>query len=158
MPVSDTDIREIQAKIAPLLGQKTWGAALGVGSFVTLEFGQSRPAQQQGQRVHGEWHLWVYCSAWRLEQGDNFVAGSEDGRPKLEASVTLLNGLTLQAVDVRPPALEVVFTFDRGIVLRVFPIFSEDFEHWMLYTPDGNVLTAGPGASWTYERASTLPG
>ena len=155
MPIGENDIREIQARVAPLLGQKVWGAALGTGSFVTLEFGAVRPGQGPGTRDHGEWHLWIYCAAWRLEQEDAVLAASEDPRPKLEQAVTRLNGLALDVIEVRRPALEAIFQFEQGIALRVFPIFSEGFEHWMIYMPDGNVLTAGPGTSWNITPATT---
>lgn len=29
---------------------------------------------------------------------------------------------------------------------------GDDLEHWMLYLPGGDVLTAGPGTSWSLER------
>lgn len=154
MAVTETDIREIQAKINPLLGQQAWGAALGVGSFITLEFGASRPPVNERGSTHGEWHLWVYCCAWRLEGSGEVLAASEDARPQLEAAIQHLNGLAIRTVEVQPPALETTITFDGGIVLRLFPIFTEGFEHWMLYTPDGNVLTIGPGTTWSYEKAT----
>ena len=62
--------------------------------------------------------------------------------------------MTIRAVDVQPPALETTITFDGQFALRLFPIFSEGFEHWMLYTPDGNVLTVGPSTDWSYENAT----
>lgn len=154
MAVTESDIQEIQARVSPLLGQPAWGVALGVGSFITLEFGASQPPAQGHERPHGEWHLWVYCCAWRLDGNGEILAGSEDARPKLEAAVQRLNGLAVRAFDIQPPALETTVTFDEGIALRLFPIFSEGFEHWMLYTPDGNVLTIGPGTEWSYEKAS----
>jgi hypothetical protein len=153
MPIKDTDLNEIQAKMSPLFGQQAWGVALGEGSFITLEFGASRPTTRPRERQHGEWHLWVYCCAWRLDENDDVIAASEDARTKLEAAVQRLNGLTLRAVDIRSPAFETMLTFDKGITLHLFPVFSELYEHWMLYTPDGSVLTIGPGTSWSYERS-----
>ncbi len=154
MPVTDTDLNDIQAIIRPLLGQEAWGVALGEGSFITLEFGARRPTTRARERPHGEWHLWVYCCAWRLDGNDAVIAASEDMRTTLEAAVQRLNGLALRAVDIRRPALETTLTFDNGITLQLFPVFSEDFEHWMLYTPEGKVLTIGPGTNWSYEPES----
>jgi hypothetical protein len=154
MTVTESDLREIENKASLLLGQKAWGAELGVGSFVTIEFGSRRPATEASERPHGEWHLWVYCCAWRLETEDEVVAASEDPRQKLQAAVQRLNNRVLQAVKVERPALETTFTFDDELTLRLFPIFSKDFEHWMLYDPNGFVLTVGPGTEWSYEAAS----
>jgi hypothetical protein len=125
MPVTDTDLNDIQTKIGPFLGQQAWNVTLGEGSFITLEFGASRPTTRAGERQHGEWHLWVYCCAWRLDGAEDVLAASEDMRTKLEAAVQHLNGLTLRAVDIRRPALETTLTFDGGIMLHLFPVFSD---------------------------------
>jgi len=155
MSVTEHDLSEIEGKISSLLGKQAWGAQLGVGSFITIEFGDSQPPSSMGEPPHGAWHLWVYCCAWRLETQEEVVAASEDPRPKLEVAVQRLNDRTLRAVEVQRPALETTFIFEDGLILRLFPIFSEDFEHWMLYDPTGNVLTVGPGTEWSYEAAGS---
>lgn len=162
MPIMEVDIQEIKARVAPLLGRKVWGASLGVGSFVTLEFGEQRlPPIGKQQRPHGEWHLWVYCCAWRLEKGNEVTAGSEDPRDHLTTVIKQLDGLTLRSLEVLGPGLDSVFSFENDVTLRLFPvIFSTeagDYEHWFLFTPDGYVLTIGPGSAWSYESASRVP-
>jgi hypothetical protein len=154
MSVTEQDIREIQSNVAPLLGKKAWGVALGVGSFVTLEFGEPRPlATGEGQR--GEWHLWVYCCAWRLETESEVLAGSEDPREHLAEAVRRLEGLVLERIEVLAPSLESTLTFEGGMRLRLFPlIFAGEYEHWLLYTPEGDVLSIGPGTSWSLEKSS----
>lgn len=79
------------------------------------------------------------------------VAASEDAREVLEQAVTRLEGRVLEGIDVTGPALETVWWFERRLALRLFPIFSRDFEHWLLYLPGGDVLAAGPGTSWSVE-------
>lgn len=154
MTVTQADIREIQARIAPLLGQKAWGVSLGVGSFVTLEFGVSIPYDKLPHRSHGEWHLWITHCAWRLEEGTEVIAASEDPRFELKKAVQCMENLALCSIDLALPALETTLAFEEEIVLHLFPIYTKEFEHWMLYTPDGNVLTVGPGSSWSYTSAS----
>ncbi|WP_243147461.1 hypothetical protein [Scytonema sp. UIC 10036] len=61
--------------------------------------------------------------------------------------------MVLQSIDILPPAWDTIFKFENDVILRLFSVYSEDYEHWMLYTPDGNVLTVGPGASWSYESS-----
>lgn len=157
MTTTANDLQEIQKIIAPLLGEKAWGVALGVGSFVTMEFGQPVPPQKPGDKQHGEWHLWIYCCAWRLEAENAVLAASEDDRTKLETVLKRLENLELLAIDLSLPGLDTLVTFDQEVVLRLFPIFSEEFEHWLLYTPDGRVLTIGPGMNWSYEGAAKVP-
>jgi hypothetical protein len=157
MPITETDIHEIQLKIEPLLGKKAWGVSLGVGSFVTLEFGAPLPYEKIPNRFHGEWHLWITHCAWRLEVGIKVLAASEDPRPKLKKAVQHLEELALCSVVLTLPALQTTFTFDNRVVLHLFPIYTEEFECWMLYTPDGNVLTIGPGDRWSYKNSDEPP-
>lgn len=60
---------DIEAKLQGVLGKKAWGVNHGIGTFVTREFGRSVPPQYPYEKTHGEWHLWVYGGAWRLERG-----------------------------------------------------------------------------------------
>jgi hypothetical protein len=150
MAITTDDIQVIQQKIKGLIGKKVWAPKLGVGSFITCEFGNPLPPNTEGS-VHGEWHLWTYCCAWRLEQSDEVVVGSEDNRDDLEKAVQILEGRTLENVVIASPAGESQLYFSGSIVLRLFPVFYVgDYEHWMLFTPEGRVLTIGPGSTWSY--------
>lgn len=151
------NVQEIQAKVEPLLGQKAWGVSLGFGSFLTLEFGQPLPPSKERQKIHGEWHLWLYNCAWRLEEWDKILAASGDERDKIETAIHRLENLTLQSVDLLPPAWDAVFTFEHLVILRLFATYSQDYEHWFLYAPDGNVLAVGPGSFWSYESSKAVP-
>ena len=144
---------QIRALVLPLLGQQAWGVSLGHGSFITMEFGKQR--EQRG-RIHGEWHLWVYGCAWRLEEPGRVLAASEDGRERLANAVPRLELLELRQFEVSPPALDTTFTFDGDVVLRLFSDYSdrEGMESWMLFTPDDNVLVVGAGGKWVFHPSS----
>jgi hypothetical protein len=152
MTITETDIQQVKSYINPLIGQKAWGVSLGVGNFITLKFGTSVKSS-----FDGDWMLWIYYCAWRLEQGSSVLAGSEDSRPKLEQFIKYLEGLTLDSVEIFPPSWDTIFRFSEQIVLRLFSIYSEECEHWMLYTPDGNVLCLGPNSSWSFNSSSAIP-
>lgn len=152
MTIKKTDISEIQAYISPMLGKKAWGVSLGQGSFITLEFGTPvLPEEEQG-KIHGEWHLWIYCCCWRLEQGEEVLAASEDAPSKLEEAIKKLEGLALGSVEILPPAWDTILNFEQQVILRLFSIYSEDYEHWMLFMPDGNVINIGPGTDWSIKN------
>lgn len=155
MEITEAANQFITSKAAPLLGMTVWGARLGVGSFITAEFGSAIPPRDEMSQEHGEWHLWITYAAWRLEQGIKTLAACEDSRPKIKAAIKNLNGLALLSVDVVSPALDTLFMFDDSVKLRVFPIYSEEYEHWQLFIPDGNVLTLGPNATWSFSSASS---
>ena len=150
------DIVEIHAKLQSVIGKKAWGVAHGIGTFVTIEFGQLVPSAYAGEKSHGEWHLWVYGGAWRLEKGEQVIVASEDDQAKIETEIHYLEGCVLQSFEVMTPALDALLTFEPDIVLRIFSIYSEETEergmdNWRLYTPDaGNVISVHPGGKWSY--------
>ena len=126
-----------------LIGLEAWGAAVGHGSFVTMNFG--RPLDDDP--LTGEFFLWLYCCSWRIERGDSVVAVCEDDRERMQAGVSLLNGQRLLRIDVDAVSLSATFWFSTDIVLRTFSIYSTEVEHWMMRLPDGQWITAGPGWS-----------
>jgi hypothetical protein len=157
------DVQEIGEIVRPLLGSAGWNARIGHGSFLTIEFGESRLVGQRRDETPltgGEWHLWIYCSAWRVETPTAVLGACEDPRDRMMNAAAALNGRLLLAVELRDPSLETTFRFEGGHALRVFPIYTSpsgaDPAHWMLYTPGHMILTVGPASSWSYQR-SDLP-
>lgn len=149
---------DAQARVAAVTdGAAIWGTTLGVGSFLTFEMGNALPAGRpragDGEdKRHGDVHVWVYCSAWRLETKDAVLASSEDDRDRLATGVLALDGKLLTRLEIAEPSLAATFTFSDDTVLEVFPIFTDGYEHWMIYLPDGDVITAGPGSALTIGR------
>jgi hypothetical protein len=105
MEMSDNDLAGVEPRLAAAYGRAAWGTALGVGRFLTVEFGAQRAEPDPGRRVHGEFHLWVYCSAWRIDTPRDIVTASEDPREHLETAVPYLDGRTLSAIRIQPPSL-----------------------------------------------------
>lgn len=151
MTITETDIVKIKAMISPMLGQKAWDVSLGHGSFITLEFGTPVSSSEVDKKPCGEWHLWVYCCAWRLEDENVVLASSEDSRSKLKVAIQRLEGRELCSVELLRPAWDTIFIFTEGVSLRLFSIHSEEYQHWMLFMPNGNCLVIGPGSNWSCE-------
>jgi hypothetical protein len=153
------DVEEISEIVRPLLGISSWSAHVGHGSFLTIEFGaaQETTHRRDGTTItHGEWHLWIYLSAWRVETLDAVLGASEDSRDRMTAAAAALNGRPLVGVDVSHPSLQTTFRFEGDHVLRVFPIYTSgerDVRHWMLYAPGDMILNVGPGSRWSYHRS-----
>jgi hypothetical protein len=145
----------IQDHLAPLIGQAPWDVSLGHGSFLMLEFGRRVQDPPPSTRLHGEWHLWVMHCAWRLETAEGVLTACEDDRADIARIVPQLNHVSVTAIDVLAPSLETHIQFAGGIVLRLFPIYTEEYEHWQLFTPEGNILTVGPGTTWSYKNAGS---
>ncbi len=160
MSSSSLSSTEVSNRLAGLVGLRAWGAALGIGSFLTLEFGDplptlpsARTANRKSPRQHGAWHLWLYCCAWRIDEPAGIVAASEDARDGLLAAVGRLDGATVVAVNIDSQGCALQIEFDAGLTLTTFAIFSTEYEHWFAYLPDGMVVTAGPGFSFSVEKS-----
>jgi len=150
----ESGLQPVRAIIEYLLGKTAWQVSLGIGSFITMEFGAPIANRQVPQQPHGEWHLWITYSAWCLQEGDEFIAGSEDPRTHLQQAIRRLMDRDLQAIEFTSPVWETRFVFGGNVILHLLPMYSSEYEHWMLFTPDGNVLCIGPGASWSYTSAN----
>jgi hypothetical protein len=156
MAFTEADIYEIKAKMAPLIGQKAWGVSLGLESIITLEFGKPVPPNKTSKKTHGEWHFWVYMCAWRLEKNNKFIVGSGADRSELEKVVQMMEGMSIDSIEILPVAGDTIIYFEEELVLRIFSVYSSEDELWMLFTPDGNVLYIGPGTNWYYEPADSV--
>lgn len=153
------DYQDILEIIYPLLGQKPWNASLGHGSFITFDFGRSipqKPAKSpkaNPSRDRGEWRIWIYSCAWRIEQHNTVLAGSNDSKEKMASAIKRLEGASLNSVEFTSPSLDTVFQFEEGLILRTFSIDFEECDHWLLFVPPNNVLVLGPGESWSFRSA-----
>lgn len=145
------DIATLTESLNSLVGLRAWRVRVGHGSFVTMDFGERMPAEDPDGMDRGEWHLWVYCSAWRIESEHDVRAGSEDEREIIDAALQVIENQELKSVAVSTPSLGVDLDFGN-YVFRVFPVYATGAEHWMLYTPSGAVLVAGPGTSWKWDE------
>ena len=145
------DLNIVRKIVEPLLGRKAWGASLGHGSFITVEFG----VQPIDDRKRSEWHLWVYCCAWYISDEGTLLAACEDHAEKMRTAIELINGLTLTNIELILPGLETKFHFGDRLALHTFPMYTDDndAEQWMLFTPDDKVLVIGPSNNWAYESA-----
>ena len=104
----------------------------------------------------GEWHLWVYCCHWRLLVRGDRVADCEDADDTLIEAAREIDGQKLVGVVVNQPRGTSCFQFDLGACLETWPYEdgSDDEEQWMLYTPQGQVLSFLADGRQVWEGAS----
>ncbi|MCL2089685.1 MAG: hypothetical protein FWH11_00405 [Micrococcales bacterium] len=139
---------DLRADLVGAFGLPVWGAVIRTGPSFALNLGQ--PDLVDPQR--GQWRLWVYSAAWRIETSSAVLGASEYDRESREAAIVMLNGKALVGVDVETPSLSAVFDFSDGVRLRTFS-FTRNYHHWVLFRPDGMVRVAGPASSWGLEQA-----
>jgi hypothetical protein len=142
MKATATDIRQY---FGALLHARPWKAKLGVGSFLTFEFG--RRVRDHGH-VHGEWHLWIYQSNWVLLHGDRQLADSDSDRRVISVSIRRLEEAALTDVLFEPRQLKTTFVFDDFRLVVSPADYLEDADdrdqYWLLFMPNNEVLTVGP--------------
>lgn len=124
--------------IQSLVGRAPWEVMLGAGSVLTLEFGVRDP-RQSAFRIHGEWRLWLYECAWRLECGDSIIAASEQDRSLASNAVKKITNIEISELSLNRPSLDLTITFRNQCKLRSFSTTASDDHHsdqWVLFTPD----------------------
>jgi hypothetical protein len=162
----------LDGAFGPVYGQPSWLVRRGHGSFVTFEFGEPRlDVGEPKQRlhvfspkvherlatrlvaVHGAWHLWIYCCAWRLTHRGRPLARSESRPQRIDSALAVLDGQALVSVSVDADA-RTTFTFDLGCSLLTWP-YDDASEQWLLYEPDGRVLTVRADGRNSHESGAT---
>jgi hypothetical protein len=130
----------------PLLHTRPWKAKLGHGSFLTFEFG--RRVKVNGH-FHGEWHLWIYLAQWTLLHGNRKLADSDSDRRVISVSIPRLEKVPLTEVLFAPEHGTSTFVFDDFRLVVSPADYLEDAdnrdEYWMLFMPNKEVLSVGPG-------------
>jgi hypothetical protein len=127
--------------VGRLRGLTPWGVRLGVGSFLTLEFGAPE-AETSGPTKHGVMHLWLYLCSWRIQTRGKPILGSEDERQRIEAVLKELEFGEAEKIELVGPSLDLAIQFRSGTKLLTFSTSStHEQEEWKLYMPDGNCFT-----------------
>ena len=141
--MESTDV--IARAFAPLYGAPCWLVREGHGSFLTLEIGGSRAIDR------GEWHLWIYCCAWRVTLDGRRVAHSESDSAVIQAACALLD--SIQYLDVHRKSGGSSFSFSSGANLDTRPYGKDDDDtQWILFCPNGNIVSYKADGSTVLNR------
>lgn len=147
----------VEGLFEKIKGVRPTRAKQGHGSFITIDFGQDFSEQIKMRsgatktRYYGEWRLWIYMCAWRIDINKKPCAGSEDSREKIEKCLTELTQRELTKVIILNDAFDAKLVFGEDVELYLFSFYTEEREQWMFFTPGNKVFTAGPGSEWSYE-------
>lgn len=154
---SEADGKQLATNILKqIIGLKPTRVELGHGSFLTFDFGRDIEEQiktRSGELrtvSYGEWHLWVYMCAWRIDKHQKPFIGSNDSRELISKKLRALDGKELKKVTILNSAFDTNFTFEDGFELHLFSFQVTDHEQWMFFTPEHKTFSAGPGSRWSY--------
>ncbi len=148
-------VRNLFQKIQGLKPIRAWQ---GHGSFVKIDFGQDFSEEIKTRagikvRHYGEWRLWVYMCAWRIDINKTPCAGSEDSREIIEKCLSELVQRELNEITILNDAFDAKFVFGKDLELNLFSFETTEHEQWMFFNPENKVFTAGPGNKWSYDCA-----
>jgi hypothetical protein len=154
----NSGIALVNELLSKIVNEKARNIKLGHGSFLTVEFGKDYIVELQTNKgltrsVRGEWSLWVYLCAWRLDQNLDPLVGSADDRELIEPKIQILENKKLLSAKITSNSFDLVLDFEDNITLYLFSFQVADHEQWLLYTPEKKTFIAGPSNTWTYEES-----
>ena len=139
-----------------ILGTKPTRIKLGHGSFLTFDFGKDNEEQITTKSgdikiLHfGEWRLWIYMCAWRIDKNSKPFIGSNDSRDFIETHLRELEDNELRKVVVLNEAFDAILIFGEEYRLHLFSFRVIEDEQWIFFTPEKKAFSAGPGCEWSY--------
>lgn len=141
--------------LSQIIGMRITRSKLGYGSFITMDWGNDIVEELKAKhgiekQVFGEWYLWVYMCAWRLEKNGYPIIGAGDERDTIQSKIPLLTGKKLLKAQVLNNSFDVILNFEKGYSLLLFSFEMKDSEQWLFFTPNKKAFTAGPGTNWKY--------
>jgi hypothetical protein len=157
-----------------LIGQRAWQVRECYGRTLTMEFGaphlrvrevipdaKTKPLRRPMVTVRGDWHLWIYMSNWQIVEAGDLLADSEGHEEQISKGLRAIDGQKLVDVEVGPDHGRSSFTFELGTSLQLTseaPVDAErHLESWLLYAPDGNVLSYAVNGRYSWQAGTTVP-
>lgn len=168
-----SDIKTVGEAFAPLIGQIIWGCKRTHGTVLSMEFGApslsirdpicashsaSSAIRRRLARRHvslvGEWHLLIDHAAWEIwtEAGGLITsAGFDDAYLRL--CLEDLDGQYLISANPGSQPASRVLAFDLGGQVILRPTGSAEEDQWLLFGPNGLIITLGSDGGFVTEDA-----
>lgn len=152
------DKKLVEGLFEEIISLKAKNVQLGHGSFITIGFGKDISIEVIVRREkkiinRPEWNLWVYMCSWEIKMNNEITACSNDERDIIKEALKHIENKKLIKVEMLNNTYDMQLEFEDELSLHLFSNLEEDFEQWMLFTPDNKVLTAGPFQNLAYELA-----
>jgi hypothetical protein len=111
------------------------------------------------RRVHvqGQWHFWIYCCDWSIFDEMGELVGGTTSKRAIDRAARYLDGQALISGSLVTRGMRTILTFDLGATLVTKPYNRTD-EQWMLYEPEGNVLTIRADKRYSYGLGNRAEG
>jgi hypothetical protein len=155
----------LEKTVGKLRGIPCWRAQQGWGSFLTFEFGARlvdppitmKDGRERPSIDHGEWHLWIYCCVWRILNGTaNLLAHSNSEPEQIASACRAFQGSAFTKYLIEPQSGGSQLCFEGAAKLVTQPYGDPLQEQWMLFCPDGYVLTYRGDGAFAYDRGDSI--
>jgi hypothetical protein len=151
------DLKSLEQKMQPLVGQLCWQARLGYGDELCLEFGERIPYNSPllEDEFKGEWQLGSRGSDWGLFCNGETLATSELEIEQLSPLLKRIEGTKVTQIRIFYPILLLNFDNQFCLLIKLNPddLESQDLAAWELFTPNHRILEFYPNGTWS-EQAS----
>ena len=104
-----------------------------------------------------ELSLFIYKSAWKLDQKNNHIIGSNDAHNHLKEKSIILENKKLVKISVMNRSFDLDIEFEQDLKLSLFTFYTSGIrcnEQWKFIPFQRKVFVAGPGSNWAYRKAS----
>ena len=165
MPLTPT----LTTILRPLIGLPCWQVQWDANTNLAMNFGEPSLAIREPKQslaesprvrelfsyrhitVRGAWFLWIVHAYWKLILREDISITSRSGQRQMQHALTQLDGQRLLRVMIAPATGHTTLLFDLGaqLILRRQRKVAEDI--WMLYTPEGQVLTMRGDGQTSYQ-------
>lgn len=167
--------RKIQSIFEPIIGQFVWGSKQSYGSFLHLEFGNSKvelgskhnpniknkfPFNEYEYRqvnIKGEYTFFISMANWKIYANKVELAHDESSRKNIEFALNFINGQILSEVIINSKEKNTELKFDLGgsIIISNENYNCEINEMWNFYTKSDKVLTFRNDSKISFEKANS---
>jgi hypothetical protein len=139
----------------PLYGRPAWQVSHGHGSFLTMEFGA--PQFDARNRIHGEWHLWIYCCNWQVFDNNKLVGDAalkSSSKRRIIRAANHLDGRKLTGASISEYGQMLTLDFESGARLVTKP-YDNDSVQWYLFGPCGKCLVVRADRQFKYDSSNS---
>ena len=156
---ADDDLAMLRGIVGRMVRQRCSRVTFSYGDELRVELGERIPTVvRKMDRKRGEWTILTRSSPWQFTDLESRPPHRLRSRSD---AVLALQGKSLDSVEVSPH-LDLSMTFDARYKLTVNPERREQkrhgprlLPHWELFTPEHQLIVAGPGDWWQIKPADS---
>lgn len=154
------ELKRLEQKMKPLIGQLCWQARLGYGDELCLEFGERIPYDSPllVDEFKGKWQLGSRGSDWELFCNGETLATSALEIEQVSPVLKRIEGTKVTQIKIFYPILLLNFDNQCCLLIKLNPddLDSQDLAAWELFTPNHRILEFYPNGTWSDQASDEI--